>query len=402
LSDARLNVFQRLARTWDAVHPYNAGQAFRLAGEFEPGRLEAAWHGALRAFDFQASVANVHELNEADDLDQHFTVALNRSFDPRDIAPFRPFANRSGGTTWLGITYGHRAADSVSVRWLLRDWIERVYGAGCGAVRRAAGPDRGATASFETFLALLRRYGEYRRSRKVHTMGPLDYPMRVRLLATPAVRVAGLVRYARLLGVKVNDVFTAALAEACDRFVPTQARPGRRHLAVSSIVDLRPALSPRDRDTFGCRLGFSSVICSPRHLRDWDRLLRAVASQNAHQRRSGFVPLSLAWMRAAELATSFTPPSRLYDFYRKEAPFAGGVSNVNLNDTWFGRQHAAGRVLDYVRVSPTGPMVPVVVNVTSLGDELRLSMTYRSNLFNDWTAQELGETFARRMVTIAS
>jgi hypothetical protein len=107
-------------------------------------------------------------------------------------------------------------------------------------------------------------------------------------------------------------------------------------------------------------------------------------------------------MQAAELATRFVRPDRLYDFYRKEAPFAGGLSNVNLSDTWFAEQQAAGRVLDYVRVSPTGPMVPVVLNVTTLGDDMRLSMTYRSNLMNDWTAAELAEMFVRRVATVAN
>ncbi len=91
----------------------------------------------------------------------------------------------------------------------------------------------------------------------------------------------------------------------------------------------------------------------------------------------------------------------MYDFYRKEAPFAGGISNVNLNETWFARQHPQ-RILDYVRISPTGPMVPVAMNVTTLGDRLRLSLTYRAALLNDWTAKELGEQFAGRLMRIAS
>src|SRR5262249_33730641 len=106
------------------------------------------------------------------------------------------------------------------------------------------------------------------------------------------------------------------------------------------------------------------------------------------------------WMHAAEISTRFARRERLYDFYRKEAPFAGGISNVNLNDTWFAAPRAAGLVLDYVRISPTGPMVPVVLSVTTLGDDMRVSMTYRSNLMNDWTAIELAEAFVRRVKTI--
>jgi NRPS condensation-like uncharacterized protein len=235
-------------------------------------------------------------------------------------------------------------------------------------------------------------------------MGPLDYPVRVRVLdKMRGVSPRDLLSHARAQGVTVNDVFVAALAEACGRLVPVQHRSGRRGLAISSIVDLRPYLANRaDRLGFGCHLGFSGVVCRDREMQDWPGLLRSVARQNQLERDGRSGPPGVWWMHVAELATRFVSAGRLYDFYRKEAPFAGGVSNVNLNDTWFHEQHGAGRVLDYVRVSPTGPMVPVVLNITTLGDEIRLSMTYRSNLMNDWTAAELTEMFAGRIASLAS
>jgi NRPS condensation-like uncharacterized protein len=234
-------------------------------------------------------------------------------------------------------------------------------------------------------------------------MGPLDCTVRVRVLdETAGVSARAMLSYARSQGVTVNDVFVAALAEACGGLVPMQSRPGRRDLAVSSIVDLRPYLANREqRRGFGCHLGFSGVVCRERDLRHWPRLLQSVARQNRIERDGRSGPPGVWWMHAAEIATRFVPPGRLYDFYRKEAPFAGGISNVNLNDTWFREQHAAGRVLDYVRVSPTGPMVPVVLNVTTLADAMRLTMTYRSNLLNDWTAAELAEMFTRRIASFA-
>jgi NRPS condensation-like uncharacterized protein len=234
-------------------------------------------------------------------------------------------------------------------------------------------------------------------------MGPLDYPVAVRMFDPLRGVVSSALAYARAHGVKLNDVFVAALAEACHRFVPTQARTGRRGLAVSSIVNLRPYLGERaDRTGFGCQLGFTGVVCREHEMHDWRRLLRTVARQNQLERTGRFGRPGVAWMHAAELATRFAHRDRLYDFYRKEAPFAGGMSNVNLNDTWFAAQHAAGRVLDYLRISPTGPMVPVVLNVTTLGGDLRMTMTYRSNLMNDWTAGELAEMFAARLASVAS
>ena len=87
-------------------------------------------------------------------------------------------------------------------------------------------------------------------------------------------------------------------------------------------------------------------------------------------------------MLLANAAKRFVPPHELYHFYRKELPLLGGISNVNLNNTWAAEYHPAP-VLEYLRISPTGPMVPLVFNLTTLGDRLHLSMTYREVLLDE-------------------
>ncbi|MGH9369904.1 MAG: hypothetical protein ACRD15_00065, partial [Vicinamibacterales bacterium] len=49
MQSVRLNVFQRLVRQWDALHPYNAAQVLRLRGQADVAALERAWHEALGA-----------------------------------------------------------------------------------------------------------------------------------------------------------------------------------------------------------------------------------------------------------------------------------------------------------------------------------------------------------------
>src|SRR6476619_1807155 len=46
---AKLNVFQRLTRQWDALHPYNAAQVMKLTGSADVDRLAAAWCRTLDA-----------------------------------------------------------------------------------------------------------------------------------------------------------------------------------------------------------------------------------------------------------------------------------------------------------------------------------------------------------------
>ena len=383
-----LNVFQRLARTWDAVHPYNAGQACRVAGTFDADVLDDSWNATLRAFGFDADEpAHVHALVES--LPVHFTSQLNRRFYDANEPPFRAFRKEAEGGTWLGVVYHHWVADSVAVRLLMRDWLSRLIGLPTIDVP----PLRAAVSPDVSIFPVLRRYSDYRRTRKVLTMGPLDYPTRTQLIEPTGPIVPQLLAHARKHDATLNDLFLAALAEACSRFVPTERRAGRDGLAISSVVDLRRTRTICDAG-FGCALGFNSVAYRPSELADWERLLRATARRRETRSSGGTL-----WMLAAEVASRFSSPGRLYDFYRKEAPFAGGISNVNLNGTWFGRRHPQ-LVLDYVRVSPTGPMVPVAVNVTTLGERLHLSMTYRSALLNDWTAKELAETFLERLTRI--
>src|SRR4051794_13422334 len=45
---ARLNVFQRLTRQWDSLHPYNAAQAMKLAGDPDMHLLQREYEATLR------------------------------------------------------------------------------------------------------------------------------------------------------------------------------------------------------------------------------------------------------------------------------------------------------------------------------------------------------------------
>jgi hypothetical protein len=56
-------------------------------------------------------------------------------------------------------------------------------------------------------------------------------------------------------------------------------------------------------------------------------------------------------------------------------------------------------VLEYLRISPTGPMVPLVFNLTTLGDRLHLSMTYREVLLEETQAAQMADAFLERIAT---
>ena len=47
----RPNVFQRLIRQWDDIHPYNAAQVMRLRGSPYLAKLDCAWSRMLEELE---------------------------------------------------------------------------------------------------------------------------------------------------------------------------------------------------------------------------------------------------------------------------------------------------------------------------------------------------------------
>ncbi len=151
-------------------------------------------------------------------------------------------------------------------------------------------------------------------------------------------------------------------------------------MAVGSVVDLRPFCKDDLHETFGLYLGFTNVVCRPEHLLDFDRVLKAVSNQTQLQKRTGVAQASLMWMAAAIGIGTLSTPAELYHFYRKELPLAGGISNVDLTKTWSGKYHPKP-LLDYVRASPSGPMTPIVLTTTTLGENFfdRCHLSHRAD-----------------------
>src|SRR5688500_9321852 len=134
MSVARLNVFQRLARAWDAVHPYNAAQVLRMRAPADGVAIRRAWDDMLGAQGLgrtavdgrwcayespaHGAISTVKHLPRGTLLARHLTDELNRPFESPDGCPFRPFLieQAEGESYCFGVVYQHWAADSVSVR----------------------------------------------------------------------------------------------------------------------------------------------------------------------------------------------------------------------------------------------------------------------------------------------
>jgi hypothetical protein len=411
-------VFQRILRDWDRVHPYNAAQILELRRNVDPQTATTAWsqtleesrlgrieiaRGTYRHICLNGELAKypVRLLPAETSLEVLLSAELNQAFDPKD-PPFRAFLIPSGDgqTSRFGVVYQHWIADSVAVRNLLQRWVQRAFSAeslppfqlkhaGEGYVR-LAGRATGDLTPGQTLLSLLRRHLRFRYVQKVKTLGEADYPVAVIMSRGDGI-VPKLVESARRRGVKVNDLLLAATARACDGRVPTQRRGKRQDLAVGSIVDLRPFVRGSLDQQFGLFLGFTENICRPAELKNTDLLVRTIAKQNRLHRHRGIWSTSTGWLMAARATRPLVPDKNIYRFLRKETPIVAGLSNVNLNKTWVAEENDL--IAGYIRVSPTGPLAPVAMAITSLGNDVQLSLTYRKALLTEHQAKDLAEAF---------
>ena len=208
-------------------------------------------------------------------------------------------------------------------------------------------------------------------------------------------------RTARRLGVTVNDLFLAAIAQVCHQCVPAEPRLRRRELAIGSIVDLRPSAEQPLNDVFDLLLGFTSICCKATHLNHWPELIESVAKQTRHQKRCGLPLASCLRMAYGLVVGKYLSREDVIEFYRKRVPLAGANSNVNLNRCWAAK-YSDNPVLDYIRVAPTGPMTPLVFATTTLGSQLSIGLTYRSAIIPPAQAQIISQKFIARLGEIAS
>ena len=406
------------------MHPYNAAQEMKLSGEPDCVAWENAWQSALDCSGL-GSISLAHNRYQFVSLnghattypvrfpeltlEDHISAEMNRPFDDPREPPFRPFVIRGENHFFAGLIYQHWLADSASIRMLMREWFMRVYDppkAGSKKMNLARrgywhtiGPRHGGWSVAESLMDMTRRHVRLRRVQKIASTALSDHTTRFQLIPARPGLITQICAAAHRRDVKVNDIFLAALAKACAEHVPLQPRRNRHDVAVGSVVDLRPYGPPSLMNTFGLFLGFTNVICQPSELQNFDRLLYAVARQTRHQKTIGVAPASLMWMSAAMFIGSLSKPHELYHFYRKELPLAGGSSNVDLTHTWAADYHPAP-LMDYIRVSPTGPMTPLAITTTTLGDQFHLGVTHRTGLIPSERATAVVRMFLDRLESL--
>jgi len=420
MTRVRFNAFQQVMRLWDRVHPYNAGQMLRLDHPADATRWNEAWRATLKfhaigeVAEEQASYAQRAPSRPRDlavipadiAIEDWIAQQMNRLFDADDAQPFLPFLKVENGTSHVGIMYRHWIADSAAIRMLLREWFLRAlypeqsratpFEPPAGGMWHYFGPEAARWNLAEGIGALARLRTRFSRARPVQPITGTPMNMRFSVHALPDGTADRLLAFARPRGLKLTDLFLAATALACEMHGVNPRVPGREDLAFGTIVDMRPMSRRRIDDVFGNFLGFTTTIVRGTDLTDWPRALDSIAAQSELHRRTRAAPAGVLRLAAGLLEARFMPPDQWCLRYRRQMPMAAGISNVNLSDSWAARFHPAP-IIDYVRISPLGPLLPLVLTPTTLARRLHIGLSRQVSLIDETRAGRIIGTVIHRL-----
>jgi len=415
----RLNTIQKSMLQWNEMHPYTAIHAMRIRGALDVTRLRdslnrsVSTHGLTRLYLDCAQFSFRYEGGPADDCEVRTIVSeegslstlqaeierqLNLPFDhSRPFHPFRFLVAPETDSFVLCVVYFHPAADAESVVWLLRDI------ATCYLEREGRGPTdrlelypdnrahllrRHPLLVVRKLLSLPRQIGNLRRSHRAACREANDMTNGFVSFTLGPEELRSLTAAAETWEVTVNDLLMALLMKSLSPCSATrmQARK-RRKISLGCIVNLRKDLGLDGRKVFGVFLGSFTVTHEVPAKIGLRKLARDIASQTGPIKRHRLYLASPLEMGFARFIIGLFSPDRQKKFYAKHYPLWGGITNMNLNRLWpRDDRHAP---LDYFRAVSTGPVTPLALSVTTIGDRMNLGVSYRTTVFSKTEIEKL-------------
>jgi hypothetical protein len=200
--------------------------------------------------------------------------------------------------------------------------------------------------------------------------------------ATAPGTVGRLREFARRNGATVNDVIQAALARALAPVVPRRAKGrGSQDMAIGNIVDVRGDATADLSRSLGAFLSYYSVRCRPEESANLADLTRQVTQATAPLKaRHGYLDAVVNMQFASRLWPHFSRATKAR-FMKRAIPLTAGVSNIYFRDVLLDRE-LDRRIVGYLRVASTGPILPLVITPTTINGQLNVGVTYRQTGFS--------------------
>ena len=411
---------------WNELHPYSAIHVVRIAGPLEGARLRTSINTTVEmrglsrlrldrergSFEYEGGAAHcdLQTIDGSPDAFRALVTEMQRQLnlpfpDAQPFSPFRFLLAPAGDSFFLGLVYFHAAADAGSVVLLLKEIVDR-YLERHVAVSPAMPelyPDGRAHLLRRHLMMVARRLlglpAQIRRLRQSHRAssrdaGDMTNGFTCFVVAPEELR--SLVAAAKSWKVTVNDIFMALLMKSLSPRAAARKRSRkRRKISLGCIVNLRKDLDVDSRRTFGLFLGSFTVSHEVPDGTSLRELSGDISQQTSLIKRHKLYLGSPLELGLARLALKFSSPARRKIFYPKNYPLWGGITNMNLNSLW--EQDGRMAPLDYFRGVSTGPVTPLVLSITTVGDRANLGLSYRTTVFSAADIENLERQFKEHL-----
>jgi hypothetical protein len=395
---------------WNDSHPYNAVHAVLIPRPLDRQRLESVLKEWLERAGLTGLVVNARKgrygytggpadvdlkvvepgADARAALEAQMEAQINAPFPvSRAFTPFRFFAIPCGDAFYLGAAYCHFISDADPVVEFMSGLTE-AYSLN-GTCNPPPVPDLYPRAA-RYLLPLILRYGlrwlagvpsfvfNISRASKPRYAAKEGRTNRLATYRLASVEFARICEAAREWGVTLNDLFLASLVKALAPMAHKRSRGRRNRIAVSSIASARRDIGPAAQGKLTPLLG-SFIVFHPlpdgMPMRD---IAGNVSRQTRAIKRSRGYLRTLLDMRMALPVLRKSSPERREKIYTQNYPLWGGITSVNLNR--LSRDGGQRAPLDYVRAVSTGPACPLVLSITTYGEALNVTVSYRPAVFS--------------------
>jgi NRPS condensation-like uncharacterized protein len=437
----KLNSFQKLMKSWTALGPYNAAQAMCISGIPDVGRWRSAIHTTIKSVGLGSpritgdsvefeSVAEIKLRIAGQNLATEIEHEINLPFASGEI-PLRFTLVTETDRYWLLVVYDHWLADSWSIRQLMHMFSAHYAGAGGAPNLRTTTMDFHSTfrrrlgwmPGLTGVTTAMRQYSRHKHVWRLYISDRMNFSIRILIRPFPDGLIERLAAKAKKHNCTINDLFLAAAAAALGRHILTRydIRQGRwpfikSGMGMGTIVDVRAQADHPLDDVFGLYLSFFTLVLKKPEARPFVEVIDEVAR---HTRRfksrddgvKSYCAIDVAWMlwrlydKLRHASNLFHGNNFIYracnrgitriqaDFFRRSNNVLAGISNVNLTGSWMHPGPSAAPsplpVVDYLRISPAGPLLPMVFALTTLGSKMSLCFTWRKTTLDSTQVETL-------------